>query len=63
MKRIPKWRLFVQARSAFSAVTDVALTDLNDVEGKLDDALTAAYRLLEAYGHFEAAKPVKRKRT
>lgn len=56
MKRIPKWRHFVRAREAFAEVTDDVLKDLNDIEGKLDEALTAAYQLLKAYGHFTKAK-------
>ena len=52
-RKIPKWKLFVAAREAFAAVTDDVLTDLNDQEGKLDEALTAAYHLLAAYGHFD----------
>jgi|HubBroStandDraft_4_1064222.scaffolds.fasta_scaffold02386_7 hypothetical protein len=56
MKKIPRWRDFVRSREAFALITDDVLKDSSDPEGKLDSALTAAYRLLEAYGYFAPRK-------
>jgi hypothetical protein len=55
-KKIPKWREFVAAREAFAKITDDVLRDIHDTEGKLDEALTAAYHLLAVYGHFNGAR-------